>query len=123
MICFIVPVKSKKLSSDWEKFSLLVRRSLNSINGQKNRDFQIIVACHELPNNKLEHEKIHYLQVDFEPPILKHTDKEKDRQLKESDKAKKILKGYEFANENFAIDYFMVVDSDDCIHNGISEYV
>ncbi len=123
MICFLVPVKSKKLSTDWAKFSELVTRTLKSINGQKDRDFQIVVACHELPEPKFEHPQVHYHQVTFDIPKLTNSDWEQDRQLKEADKAKKILSAYEYANNNFEIDYFMVVDSDDCIHNGISNYV
>ncbi len=123
MICFLVPVKSKKLSSDWDKFSRLLDRSLKSINGQNDRDFQIIVACHEMPESKFEHPQVHYIQVDFKPPQLTNSDWEEDRQLKEGDKARKILSAFEYANKNFEIDYFMVVDSDDCIHNGIGKYV
>ena len=123
MIGFIVPVKSKQLSSDWNLFSRLLERSLKSIGGQDDNDFQIIVACHELPENKLEHPQVHYTQVDFEPPKLNNTDWEEDRRLKEADKARKILSGFNYANTHFEIDYFMVVDSDDCIHNGIVKYV
>ncbi len=123
MICFLVPVKSKKLSSDWTAFSKLVDRSLKSINGQKDKDFQIVVACHELPENKFEHPQIHYLQVNFDVPKISNEDWEKDRQLKEGDKARKIQSAHEYAIKNFKVDYFMVVDSDDCIHNGISKYV
>ncbi|EAR01116.1 hypothetical protein [Maribacter sp. HTCC2170] len=123
MIGFLVPVKSEQLSSDWPLFSKLVDRSLKSINGQKDRDFQIIVACHELPVSKFEHPQVHYVQVDFDPPKIKNNDWEEDRQLKEGDKARKILRAFEYANQNFEIDYYMVVDSDDCIHNGISKYV
>ena len=123
MICFLVPVKSKQLSSDWHLFSKLVERSIKSINGQKDRDFQIIVACHEMPESKFEHPQVHYIQVDFKPPQLTNNDWEEDIRLKEGDKARKILSAFEYANKNFEIDYFMVVDSDDCIHNGISKYV
>lgn len=123
MICFLVPVKSKKLSSDWKKFSELVNRTVKSINGQKDRDFQIVVACHELPEGKFEHPQVHYHHVTFEPPQLLNKDWEQDRQLKEADKARKIVNAFEYANDIFDIDYFMVVDSDDCIHNGISKYV
>jgi hypothetical protein len=123
MVGFLVPVKSKQLASDWSLFSKLVERSLKSISGQKDRDFQIVVACHELPENTFEHPQIHYVQVDFEPPKVTNQDWELDRQLKEGDKARKILSAYEYANKRFDIDYFMVVDSDDCIHNGITKYV
>ena len=123
MICFLVPVKSEKLSSDWAKFSELVNRSLKSINGQKDEDFQIVVACHELPTNKFEHPRVHYIEVDFGVPELTNEDWEKDRQLKEGDKARKIQHAFKYANDHFDVDYFMVVDSDDCIHNGISKYV
>ncbi len=123
MIGFIVPVKSKQLSSDWDAFSKLVERTLNSICGQKDQNFQVIVACHELPSFKIDHPQVHFTQVDFDPPTIKNEDWEKDRQLKEGDKAQKILAGFEYAKKHFSIDYFMVVDSDDCIHNGISKYV
>ena len=123
MICFLVPVKSKKLSNDWTKFSALVNRTLKSINGQLDKDFQIIVSCHELPEDKFEHPKVHYLQVGFDPPKVKNEDWEEDRQIKEADKARKILSAYEHAVGHFNVDYFMVVDSDDCIHHGISKYV
>jgi hypothetical protein len=123
MICFLVPVKSEKLSSDWDKFSELVNRSLKSINGQKDQDFQIVVACHELPTKKFEHPRVHYIQVDFDIPKLTNEDWEKDRQLKEGDKARKIQSAYDYAVDKFDVDYFMVVDSDDCIDNGISKYV
>ena len=124
MIGFLVPVKSEQLSSDWHLFSQLVMRSLKSISGQKDGDFQIIVACHELPENPLEHPQISYIQVDFEPPRLtENGDWEEDRQRKEADKARKIVSAYEYANEHFDVDYYMVVDSDDLIHHGISKYV
>ena len=123
MIGFIVPVKSEKLSSDWGHFSKLVERSLKSISGQKDNRYKIIVVCHELPKNAIQHENISYVQVDFAIPQLTENDNEENRLLKERDKAMKIMQGFTFANENFDIDYFMVVDSDDCIHNGISKYV
>jgi len=144
MIVFLVPVKSKKLSSDWDVFSKSVHRSLKSITGQKDPNFQVVVACHELPTKRYEHEKIHYVQVDFEPPILGSESKEStrllnnldesnrtfaddkreiDRRLKEEDKSKKILNAYNYAEKNFSANYYMVVDSDDCIHRKISEFV
>lgn len=123
MICFLVPIKSKKISSDWQKFSRLVDRGLKSINGQKNRNFQVVVACHELPDNKFKHPQIHYIEVDFSPPTLTNNDWEKDRQMKESDKAKKIMSAFEYAESKFAVNYYMVVDADDCILNSISQYV
>ncbi len=123
MIGFLVPVKSKQLSSDWSLFGRLLERSLKSISGQKDKDFQIIVACHELPESDFQHPQIHFIQVDFEPPQVSNTDWEQDRRLKEGDKARKIMSAFDYANKNFDIDYFMVVDSDDCIHNGIAKYV
>ncbi|MGD1945228.1 MAG: glycosyltransferase family A protein [Croceivirga sp.] len=123
MICFLVPVKSSQLASDWSHFSKLVKRSLKSISSQKDKNFQIIISCHELPEEKFEHQQLHYVQVDFNPPKLTHDNWEEDRQRKEGDKARKIMAGFAYANENFDVDYFMVVDSDDCIHNGISKFV
>lgn len=121
MIVFIVPVKSKKVSGNWESFIKLFERSIKSICNQTSKDFRVIVSCHEAPEIEFENERVHYHKVSFPPPSLEGIDKEKQRRLKEEDKAKKILEGLEVAKE-FKASHFMVVDSDDCINNKIAEF-
>ncbi len=122
MLVFIVPVKSSQLASDWALFSNLFERTLKSICNQKNQDFRVVVACHELPEITYENDKVEFLSVDFDRPKLVEDDWHKNRQLKEADKANKILFGYKKA-QSYNPDYVMVVDADDCISNRITEFV
>ena len=122
MLTFIVPVKSKKLAADWSAFCKLFERSLRSICNQKNRNFKVIVVCHEIPKIDFESDKVTYVQVDFKPPTLVKDDWDKNRALKEGDKAKKIQKGMEHARQSHP-EYVMVVDSDDCVSNKIVSFV
>ena len=121
MLIFIVPVKSKTVTSDWAAFSRLVNRSINSICNQSNTNFKVIVACHEIPETKFNDDsRVEFLKVDFSPPILKNN--AEDNMLKEFDKGKKIKFAAAYAMKIRA-SYIMTVDSDDCISNKICEFV
>lgn len=122
MLTFIVPVKSKLLTSDWLACSKLFERTLKSICNQINDNFKVIVVCHELPQVIFTSDKIEYVQVPFDPPTLVADDWNKNRELKEGDKANKILIGFERAKK-YKPDYIMVVDADDCISNAIVSFV
>lgn len=121
MFAFIVPVKSAQLASDWEAFSRLFERTLKSICNQQNGDFKVIVACQEIPQIQFADERVEFVSVDFPPPSLVEDDWEKNRQLKEGDKANKILAGYKKALE-YKPTYLMVVDADDLISNKIAGF-
>lgn len=121
MLSFIVPVKSKVVSSDWTAVSRLLNRCLHSICNQTNPNFKVIVACHEIPETRFNDDpRIEFLQVDFPPPVLKNS--EGDRWIKEADKGKKIKFAVDYAKRNSA-NYIMTVDADDCISNKICDYV
>ncbi len=121
MMVFIVPVKSKTITSDWIAFSRLVNRCINSICNQSNTNFKVLVSCHEIPETKFNNDsRVEFLKVEFSPPILKkNTD---DRWIKEADKGKKIKFAADYALK-IGASYVMTVDSDDCISNKICEFV
>lgn len=121
MVTFIVPVKSKKVTGDWPHFLKLVNRTLKSICNQTNENYKVIVVCHELPEVEYKNDKIHYVQVNFAPPVLKKRDFDEDNSFKELDKINKIKEGLSYAAQ-FNPEYTMVVDSDDCISNEIVDY-
>lgn len=121
-LVFIVPVKSAKVSGNWDGFTKLFERSVKSICNQTSSRFEVIVSCHEIPNINYKNEKIHYHQVDFDIPRLEGMDQETQTGLKEADKAKKVKAGLIKARE-YNPSYVMVVDSDDCISNKIVEFV
>lgn len=121
MLAFIVPVKSKVVSSDWSTVSNLLNRCLDSICNQTNPDFKIVISCHEIPETRFTNDpRIEFLQVDFEPPMLKKD--AGDRWIKEADKGKKIKLATDYA-KNRGAKYIMTVDADDCISNKICDYV
>lgn len=122
MINFIIPVKSKKVTVSWEKFSKIFERTLKSVAKQTSQNFRIIVVCHEKPDVDFTHPNLEIIQVDFEPPNLIDAPQEKHNGLKEEDKSKKILAGLEYIKK-YKQDYVMVVDADDCISNKIVSVV
>jgi hypothetical protein len=130
MLTFIVPIKSKKIASDWSKVSKLAERTLKSICNQNNNSFRVLVVCHEFPDINYKNDKIEYIQVQFDPPTLidnmSSTDvfysENTNLKLVEKDKCNKLLAAYERVNPT-ETDYIMVVDADDCISNDIVSFV
>lgn len=132
MLVFIIPVKNKKISRSWDLLSKLFERCLKSICNQTDTDFRVVVVCNEKPDTEFEHPHIHYVFVDFPPPI---SDKDNPEQTtgyaygqspeinkQNADKARRIAKGLEYA-ERFNPSYFMVVDADDCVNRHLAEFV
>ncbi len=120
-MAFVIPVKSKTVSSDWTYYSSLVNRCINSICNQSNTNFKVIVACHEIPETKFNNDsRVEFLKVGFSSPILKKNPE--DLSLKRVDKGKKIKFATAYAM-TIGASYVMIVDSDDCISNKICEFV
>lgn len=121
VLAFIIPVKSKTITSDWDYFSRLVNRCIGSICKQTNTNFKVIVSCHEIPETNYKNDsRVDFIKVDFTPPILKND--EKDLWKKRQDKGKKIKFAADYAM-GIGASYVMTVDSDDCISNRICEFV
>ena len=127
MLVFVVPIKSEQVSTNWKVFSVLVDRTLRSICNQTSQKFKVIAVCHEIPEVDFKHPNLEFLQVDFDPPtdemISRTTPEDFDPKhyrnaAKEADKARKITAGMKAAAA-YDPNYIMVVDADDCIHNGI----
>jgi hypothetical protein len=120
-LAFIIPVKSKTVTSDWTHFSSLVNRCIHSVCNQSNPDFKVLVACHEIPETKFNDDsRVEFLKVDFAPPIMKKDSD--DMMLKEFDNGKKLKYAAKYALKTGA-SHVMTVDSDDGISNKISAFV
>jgi NAD-dependent dihydropyrimidine dehydrogenase PreA subunit len=121
MMVFVIPLKSKTITSDWASFSSLLNRCINSICSQTNTNFKVIVACHEIPATKFNDDsRVEFLKVAFSPPILKKNPD--DLWLKRADKGKKIKFAVDYGIR-IGASYVMTVDSDDCVSNKICEFV
>lgn len=129
MLVFVVPIKSAQVSTNWEVFSLLVARTMRSICQQTSDNFKVVAVCHEIPEIPFQHPALEFLQVDFEPPTdeairsqVSEDPKNYRNAAKEADKAKKILRGIEYAKK-YDPTHFMVVDADDCISRELVSFV
>ena len=124
MLTFIVPVKSERVSGDWLEFCNLVERTFKSICNQTNQNFKLVAVCHEIPQVNFIHKNLHYVQVDFEPPIRKQNESNDSiNKRREIDKGKKLKIGVKYAKDKLDADYVMTVDSDDYVSKRIAEYV
>lgn len=132
MLVFVVPLKSQQVSTDWELVSRLLERTLKSICNQTSSQFEVVVVCNERPEILFTHPKIHYVEVDFPPPVV--LSEEQARLVgyehvhsqtlanKHKDQAQKQLKGIEYA-ARFNPTHVMMVDADDCISCHLAEFV
>lgn len=124
MLTFIIPVKSPLVASDWIKFSQLFERTLKSICNQTDLNFKVVVVSNEIPETNFSHQNLHYVKVDFEPPIPRDLEpQESIYKRREIDKGKKIVRGAEYAYNELNTDYIMTVDSDDYVSNNIAAFV
>jgi hypothetical protein len=132
MLVFVIPLKSKATSNSWGLVSRLLERALRSICNQTSPLFEIVVVCNERPDIDFQHPKIHYVDVNFPPPEPLPEERSQlvgyehimsaDIARKNVDKAKRLLKGIEFAAQ-FKPTHIMVVDADDCVSCHLAEFV
>ncbi len=124
MLTFIVPIKSERVSGNWLEFCNLVERTFKSICNQTDQNFKLVAVCHEIPQIKFTHKNIHYLQVDFEPPVRRQSESDESiNKRREIDKGEKLKLGAKYAEDNFNTDYVMTVDSDDYVSNRVAAHV
>ncbi|WP_411894459.1 glycosyltransferase family A protein [Winogradskyella sp. A2] len=123
MLTFVVPVKSKSVTSNWFKFSQIFERTLKSICNQTDSNFKVLVVCHEIPIVDYTHENLHFVHPDFHPPNKDYISPKEFLIKKRIDKGNKIKLGVEYASKIFNTDYIMLVDSDDFVSNRIASFV
>ena len=119
MLCFIIPLKSAKVSSSWELVSKLFERTIKSVCNQTIPDFRVIVICHERPNIEFEHPNVTYIEVDFPIPTFRSNT---DMQSRDTDKHRKIWTGLVYAHQ-LNPSHIMFVDADDCVSRYLAEFI
>lgn len=123
MLTFVIPVKSKSVSSDWTNFSQLFEKTLKSICNQKDSNFKVVVVCHETPEINFSHENLHFIHPDFEPPSKENISPKTYLTNQRIDKGNKIKLGVAYASKELNADYVMLVDSDDLVSNNVATFV
>ncbi|MCM0594226.2 MAG: glycosyltransferase family A protein [Gloeotrichia echinulata DEX184] len=116
MLCFIIALKSKMVSNNWERVSKIFEASLRSAYQQIDPDFKIIVICHETPQLQGDYdERVEFINVDFPPQSKLVTE------LTMKDKWHKLQIGMVRAGA-LNTDFIMVMDADDLVNNKLSQY-
>lgn len=130
MLGFIVPVKEKSKSSDWDKDNELLKNTLHSICNQENPSFKVFVVYTDMPYF-LKNDKVIYIKYPYPFVSAKEiTDYETVVKVQFSDsmgqgvfdQGKRVLWGC-LAAIQLGCKYVMSVDADDLISNKLSGFV
>ncbi len=116
MLAFVVPLKSRRVSNDWNYVSQLFERTLRSICAQTSSEFKVIVVHHEKPAIGFSHPAVTYVPVDYPVPDRR------DHPALILDKYRKRLRGFMVARE-FSPSHMMPVDADDCLSRRLAAWV
>ncbi len=116
MLVFIVTVKDQSIRRDGEVYGQLLQRCLMSILAQTDPRFEIVLVGGDLPPGvSLPAERCHFSKLDIPAP-------EASRVAMNRDKTRKQIAGTEIGKA-LAPDYYMMVDSDDCVHMDAVKFV
>lgn len=115
MMYFGIPLRSKEASNDWDRVTEYFNRTLWSVYNQIDKNFKIIVACHEIPMLKKEYDdRVEFIQVNNPIPKTKH-----EMMIDKGHKIHTIAMRIRELGGGFT----MLVDADDLISNRISQYI
>jgi hypothetical protein len=105
---FVVPFQSKEVTKNWSLQSSLCKKTIESIENQKSKNYKIHLVCHDKPKNFSGSKNVNVVRVKFDIP--------RDKQEMMLDKRRKIKKGISIAEKKTG-DRFMVMDADDRVSN------
>ena len=115
MLNFIIPLKSRAVSKDWEIVQRLCQRSVRSVLQQTLDKFRLILVCTDRLDIDLSHPAITVVREDFPIPDSRPESRMDDKGLK-------VRRGLVEAGKSGAA-HVMIVDADDCIHRQLAEWV
>lgn len=115
MIYFLIPLRAKNTSSNWDLTVKLLNNTLKSVFNQSESQFRVLIACHEKPAiTMIDDHRLEIIQVSYPPP-MQLKDQLTDKYYK-----KRILvrRAQEHGGK-----YIMFVDADDYISNRLVSWV
>ncbi|WP_439883012.1 hypothetical protein ACSX1A_07555 [Pontibacter sp. MBLB2868] len=131
MLAFIVPIKPRFNSKNWDNDNRLLDRTLRSICNQTNLQFKVYVVYNDKPSIDYTHQNIEFVYFPFAYVYASNVedyDSYASKWYSEKyteymfDKGKKITYGCKIAKEK-GCSYIMAIDSDDLISNRIAEFI
>lgn len=115
----VIPLKSKKISKNWQITSDALAATLNSVKNQRLKNYKTVVVGHEIPNDFTNiYPDVIFVTVDFpvpdrSSPDFSHKDLINDKNLK-------VIKGLQTLAGN-EIDYWFPLDSDDVLSTDFTQ--
>lgn len=129
---FIIPLKPKSQSNDWDNTCVLLKATITSLLNQTSANFNIYVIFTDDPKIEITSERLTFIHFPFPfvttPEILKSDNildlfRNDSVNLERSwDKSKKIFYGCKMAKDD-CCEYLMSVDSDDLVSNKLVAYI
>ena len=121
MFVFLTSLRHPANANDFSKVEKLLSITLQSICGQTDEEFKVVVVCNELPSVEFKDPRVHYHVVDFPAPS-----QDKSANLTASpkfkDKGTKYMSGILYARQ-FNPEYLYIVDSDDWVHRDVVKVI
>jgi hypothetical protein len=115
-LTFILSMRARALSRNWDHHTWLLERTLDSILAQTDPRFNAVVVCHDIPDiPQADQPNVEMLTVDFPVP-----DRNNDAMC--IDKILKVSRGVEWAQAHGS-EYVMFVDADDLVSRRLSAWV
>jgi hypothetical protein len=115
MLNFVIPLKSRAVSVNWELAQHLCERTVRSILRQTSDQFRLFLVCTDRPDIDLSHPAISVIQDDFPIPDEKPQSRMHDKGLKGRRGLVEVGR--------FGDGHVMMVDADDCINRKVVEWV
>jgi len=115
MFYFLIPLRSKESSKDWNIISKLFNNTITSVCNQIDPDFKIIIAYHDLPEiDNVCKKHLELIKVPYPSP------ENYDQQMLDKYYKKRFMMERVRA---YGGGYVMFMDADDLISNRITEYI
>ena len=130
MLGFIVPIKPKKHSTNWDSDNLLLERTIRSICRQTSGYFIAVIVYSDLPEVNFSDNNVHFVHYPYGDIAISEIDDWEDRKKwytpayaeRMMDKGRKIMLGCKLAKE-LGCTYLMAVDSDDLVSERLAKFV
>jgi hypothetical protein len=124
---FIIPLKSKIVSTDWTVTCGLLDQTLKSLKNQTSQDFVVIVVGHEKPDLSIEwNQQYQFASSPFTLASLKIKPGTEIHSYLDinynTDKLQKLAVGLQIL-ALACPDYYMMLDADDILHKEFVSYV
>ncbi len=127
-IGFVIPLKAKCVSKDWETVCNNLKLTVDSVLAQTNNQYECIVVGHDQPefteNSEYLQQRFRFHGIDDPPPPAQGSDVMENQMSFEADRCTKILKGILELHKNHPdIDYWFPLDADDLVRNDFVEHL